>query len=96
MPYGVELERVADQPTTVKEAVWDFEKSLLEALVIVIIVSLLSLGWRTGIVVALSVPLVLSVVVIAMMALGWNLERISLGFADHRARFAGRRLDHRA
>jgi multidrug efflux pump subunit AcrB len=79
LPYGVELERVADQPTTVSEAVWDFERSLLEALVIVIIVSLLSLGWRTGIVVALSVPLVLSVVAIAMMALGWNLERISLG-----------------
>jgi multidrug efflux pump subunit AcrB len=79
LPYGVELDRVADQPTTVSEAVWDFERSLLEALVIVIVVSLLSLGWRTGIVVALSVPLVLSVVVIAMMTLGWNLERISLG-----------------
>ena len=79
LPYGVELERVADQPTTVSEAVWDFERSLIEALVIVIVVSLLSLGWRTGIVVALSVPLVLSVVAIAMMALGWNLERISLG-----------------
>ncbi|UHQ19381.1 efflux RND transporter permease subunit [Lysobacter sp. KIS68-7] len=79
LTYGVELERVADQPTTVSEAVWDFERSLIEALVIVIVVSLLSLGWRTGIVVALSVPLVLSVVAIAMMALGWNLERISLG-----------------
>ena len=42
---------MADQPTTVKEAVWDFERSLLEALVIVIVVSLVSLGWRTGIVV---------------------------------------------
>lgn len=79
LPYGVELERVADQPTTVKEAVWDFEKSLLEALTIVIIVSLLSLGWRTGIVVALSVPLVLGVVAMVMLAMGWNLERISLG-----------------
>lgn len=79
LPHGIELERIADQPTTVSEAVWDFEKSLLEALIIVIIVSLLSLGWRTGIVVAMSVPLVLSVVAIAMMAFGWNLERISLG-----------------
>ena len=79
LPYGAELERVADQPTTVSEAVWDFERSLLEALVIVIIVSLLSLGWRTGIVVALSVPLVLGVVAIVMLAMGWNLERISLG-----------------
>ena len=79
LPYGVELERVADQPTTVKEAIWDFERSLLEALIIVIIVSLLSLGWRTGIVVALSVPLVLGVVAMVMLAMGWNLERISLG-----------------
>ena len=79
LPYGIELERVADQPTTVKEAVWDFERSLLEALVIVIIVSLVSLGWRTGIVVALSVPLVLGVVALLMLAMGWNLERITLG-----------------
>ena len=79
LPYGVELEQVADQPTTVKEAVWDFERSLVEALVIVVIVSLLSLGWRTGIVVALSVPLVLCMVAIFMLGTGWNLERISLG-----------------
>ncbi len=79
LPHGVELERVADQPTTVKEAVWDFERSLLEALIIVIIVSLVSLGWRTGIVVAMSVPLVLGGVAIVMLAMGWNLERISLG-----------------
>jgi multidrug efflux pump subunit AcrB len=79
LAYGVELERIADQPTTVSEAVWDFERSLLEALIIVIIVSLVSLGWRTGIVVALSVPLVLGGVAIAMLGSGWNLERISLG-----------------
>ena len=42
-------------------------------------VSLLSLGWRMGVVVALSVPLVLGVVAIVMLAMGWNLERISLG-----------------
>ncbi|WP_445400778.1 efflux RND transporter permease subunit [Zobellella sp. An-6] len=79
LPYGVELELVSDQPTTVKEAVWDFERALVEALVIVVLVSLVSLGWRTGIVVALSVPLVLSMVAILMLAMGWNLERISLG-----------------
>ncbi|MDP9141938.1 MAG: efflux RND transporter permease subunit [Pseudomonadota bacterium] len=79
LPHGVELELVADQPTTVKEAVWDFERALVEALVIVVIVSLLSLGLRTGIVVALSVPLVLSMVAVVMLAMGWNLERISLG-----------------
>ena len=79
LPHGVELERVADQPTTVKDAIWDFERSLMEALIIVIAVSLASLGWRTGIVVATSVPLVLGGVAVVMLAMGWNLERISLG-----------------
>jgi multidrug efflux pump subunit AcrB len=79
LPHGVELERVADQPETVREAIWEFARSLLEALAIVLAVSLVSLGWRTGIVVALSVPLVLGVVAIVMLAAGWNLERISLG-----------------
>jgi multidrug efflux pump subunit AcrB len=79
LPYGVELERVADQPTTVAEAVWEFERSLMEALAIVLAVSLLSLGWRTGIVVGLAVPIVLGAVAIMMLAMGWNLERISLG-----------------
>ena len=41
LPHGVELERVADQPTTVKDSVWEFERSLMEALVIVVAVSLL-------------------------------------------------------
>ena len=79
LPYGVELERVADQPTTVSESVWEFERSLLEALAIVLAVCLLSLGWRPGIVVGLSVPLVLGVVAVFMLATGWNLERVSLG-----------------
>jgi multidrug efflux pump len=79
LPYGVELERVADQPTTVKDAIWDFERSLAEALIIVIAVSLASLGWRAGLVVATSVPLVLGAVAVLMLAMGWNLERISLG-----------------
>ncbi|WP_250501196.1 efflux RND transporter permease subunit [Caballeronia sp. GAWG1-5s-s] len=79
LPYGVELERVADQPTVVGESVWEFERSLLEALAIVLVVSLLSLGWRTGIVVGLSVPIVLGVVALVMLCMGWNLERVSLG-----------------
>ncbi|HSD42823.1 MAG TPA: efflux RND transporter permease subunit [Burkholderiales bacterium] len=79
LPYGVELERVADQPTTVSEAVWEAERSLLEALAIVLAVCLLSLGWRTGIVVGLSVPIVLGAVALVMLAMGWNLERVSLG-----------------
>ena len=79
LPYGVELERVADQPTTVSDAIWEFERSLLEALAIVLAVCLLSLGWRMGLVVAMSVPLVLAVVAMVMFAMGWNLERVSLG-----------------
>ncbi|MGZ8982255.1 MAG: efflux RND transporter permease subunit, partial [Burkholderiaceae bacterium] len=79
LPYGVELERVADQPTVVSESIWEFERSLIEAVVIVLAVSLLSLGFRTGIVVGLGVPIVLSVVAIVMLAMGWNLERVSLG-----------------
>jgi len=79
LPYGVELERVADQPTVVSESVWEFERSLMEALAIVLAVCLLSLGWRTGIVVGLSVPIVLGVVALVMLTMGWNLERVSLG-----------------
>jgi len=79
MPYGVELERVADQPTVVSESIWEFERSLLEALTIVLAVCLISLGWRIGIVVGLSVPIVLGVVALVMLAMGWNLERVSLG-----------------
>jgi multidrug efflux pump subunit AcrB len=79
LPYGVELERVADQPSVVAESIWEFERSLLEALAIVLAVCLLSLGWRTGIVVGLAVPIVLGVVALVMLAMGWNLERVSLG-----------------
>jgi multidrug efflux pump len=79
LPYGVELERVADQPKVVSESIWEFERSLMEALAIVLAVCLLSLGWRTGIVVGLSVPIVLGVVALVMLAAGWNLERVSLG-----------------
>ena len=72
MPYGVELERVADDPRPSGEAIWEFERSLLEALAIVLVVSFVSLGWRAGIVVAMSVPLVLGAVAIMMLATGWN------------------------
>jgi multidrug efflux pump len=70
LPHGVELERVAYQPTAVSESIWEFERSLMEALGIVLAVSLLSLGWRTGIMVGLSVPIVLGVVALVMLAMG--------------------------
>lgn len=79
LPVGVAVDKVADQPKVVDESVWEFEKSFLEALAIVLAVCFLFLGWRTGIVVATSVPLVLALVAIVMAAMGWNLDRISLG-----------------
>ncbi|NKI93715.1 efflux RND transporter permease subunit [Rhizobacter sp. SG703] len=79
LPAGVEVQQYADQPRVVVESVWEFERSFLEALAIVLAVSFLFLGWRTGIVVAASVPLVLGLVAGVMYAAGWNLDRISLG-----------------
>lgn len=79
LPLGFEISRVADQPQVVDESVFEFIRSFVEALVIVLAVSFLSLGWRTGIVVALAVPLVLAMVMTVMSALGMSLERISLG-----------------
>ena len=79
IPTGISIEQIADQPKTVQESVSEFLRSFGEALVIVLIVSFVSLGWRTGIVVGLSVPLVLAIVFIVMAATGINLDRITLG-----------------
>ncbi|MFG6441049.1 efflux RND transporter permease subunit [Roseateles sp. LKC17W] len=79
IPAGIEIQQYADQPRVVAESVWEFERSFLEALAIVLAVSFLFLGWRTGIVVAASVPLVLALVAAVMYAAGWALDRISLG-----------------
>ena len=79
LPVGVAVDKVADQPKVIDESVWEFERSFLEALAIVLAVCFLSLGWRTGIVVAASVPLVLALVATVMLIMGWNLDRISLG-----------------
>ncbi|MGJ0454735.1 MAG: efflux RND transporter permease subunit [Methylocystis sp.] len=78
-PVGIDIDQVADQPKVVEEAIGEFTRSFIEALVIVLGVSFVSLGFRTGIVVALSVPLVLAIVFIFMGPLGIDLQRISLG-----------------
>lgn len=78
-PLGVEIGSVSFQPKIVEESVGEFTRSFVEALVIVLAVSFLSLGMRTGIVVALSVPLVLAISLVIMNAMGMNLDRISLG-----------------
>lgn len=79
LPVGIEITQVADQPHIVDESVAEFLKTFVEALGIVLLVSFLTLGWRTGIVVALSVPLVLAIVFIVMYAGGLDLHRITLG-----------------
>lgn len=78
-PLGVDIDQIADQPKVVDAAIGEFTRAFLEALVIVLGVSFLSLGVRAGIVVALSVPLVLAIVFICMGPLGIDLQRISLG-----------------
>ena len=79
LPVGIEVTQIADQPHIVEELVSEFVKTFAEALIIVLVVSFLSLGWRTGIVVALSVPLVLAIVLLVMYAAGIDLHRITLG-----------------
>jgi multidrug efflux pump subunit AcrB len=79
VPQGINVEQIADQPLVVEHAVGEFTHSFIEALAIVLFVSFLALGWRTGIVVALSVPLVLGIVFMVMNAMGMDLHRITLG-----------------
>lgn len=76
---GVDVKLIADQPKVVEHAVGEFVHSFMEALVIVLFVSFLALGWRTGIVVALSVPLVLGIVFVVMNTMSLDLHRITLG-----------------
>ncbi len=79
LPVGIDVTQIADQPKIVEHSVAEFAESFVEALGIVLLVSFLSLGWRTGIVVALSVPLVLAIVFVVMYAAGLDLHRITLG-----------------
>ena len=79
LPVGVEFEQVSDQPGVVKLAVGEFMRSLLEAVAIVLLISFLSLGMRTGLVVALTIPLVLAATFLAMRWFGIDLHRISTG-----------------
>ncbi len=79
LPSGVEVHVVANQPEVVKGSITLFERSLTEAVLIVLAVSFLSLGWRTGTVVALSIPLVLAITFFMMKIFGIDLQRISLG-----------------
>src|SRR5882757_5553689 len=79
VPLGINVEQIADQPKVVERAVSEFVHSFIEALAIVLFVSFVALGWRTGIVVAASVPLVLAIVFIVMNTMSLDLHRITLG-----------------
>ena len=79
VPLGMSLSRIADQPRAVTSSVQEFVKALAEAVVIVLAVCFLSLGVRTGLVVALSIPLVLAMTFAAMHYFGIGLHKTSLG-----------------
>ena len=79
LPTGMQLRKVSDQPLAVTRSVDEFIKVLAEAVAIVLLVSFLSLGLRTGAVVALSIPLVLAMTFATMHWFGIGLHKISLG-----------------
>ncbi len=79
LPQGIDIHVVADQPEVVRQAVDLFMSSLSEAVLIVLAVSFMSLGLRTGTVVALSIPLVLAISFLLMELFGIDLQRVSLG-----------------
>lgn len=79
LPVGLEIHQVSNQPQVVEESIHEFMKTLTEAIVIVLAVSFLSLGWRTGLVVAFCIPLVLAGVFVGMYLLGIDLHKVSLG-----------------
>ena len=79
IPASLSLDQVSNQPHIVKESIGDFSQSLFEAIAIVLLVSFASLGIRTGIVVALTIPVVVSTTFVLMYENGIYLHKVSLG-----------------
>ena len=79
LPVGMQLSRIADQPAAVRDSVGEFVRVLAEAVIIVLLVSFFSLGLRTGLIVAVTIPLVLAMTFAAMQYFGIGLHKISLG-----------------
>ncbi|AXI44041.1 efflux RND transporter permease subunit [Sulfitobacter sp. SK011] len=79
MPIGITIHQVADQPHVVDEAVGHFIQALIEAVLIVLAVSFISLGVRAGLVVTITIPLVLAITFVILDYYGITLQRISLG-----------------
>jgi multidrug efflux pump subunit AcrB len=79
LPLGISLTKVTDQAVNISSAVDEFMVKFFFALVVVMLVCFLSMGWRVGIVVAAAVPLTLAMVFVVMLATGKNFDRITLG-----------------
>ena len=79
LPFGFELSQVANQSKAVENSINDFIESLFEAIVIVLVVCFLSLGLRSGGVIALCIPLVIAGVFVCMKMVGIDLHIVSLG-----------------
>ncbi|WP_366301876.1 efflux RND transporter permease subunit [Pseudomonas atacamensis] len=79
MPLGMTLSKVTDQAVNIDSAVGEFMVKFFVALLVVMLVCFLSMGWRVGVVVAAAVPLTLAIVFVVMAATGKNFDRITLG-----------------
>lgn len=79
LPTGVSFSKVTDQAVNIEESYNEFMVKFFVALVVVVVVSLISLGWRVGIVVAAAVPLTLAGVFVIMLLTGRDFDRITLG-----------------
>lgn len=79
LPAGLDVSQVSNQPKVVDDSISEFTRSLFEAIVIVLIVSFISLGVRSGIVVALTIPVVVASTFVGMYADGLELHKVSLG-----------------
>lgn len=79
MPLGMTLTKVTDQSVNISSAVDEFMIKFFVALLVVMVVCFVSMGWRVGVVVAAAVPLTLAIVFVIMEATGKNFDRITLG-----------------
>ncbi|SDJ53787.1 efflux RND transporter permease subunit [Variovorax sp. OV700] len=79
LPLGLSFTKVTDQSVNISASVDEFMVKFFAALLVVMLVSFLSMGWRAGLVVAAAVPLTLAVVFVVMAATGKNFDRITLG-----------------
>jgi multidrug efflux pump subunit AcrB len=79
LPLGVHLTKITDQTQNIQEAVGEFMEKFVMALAVVMLVCLISLGWRVGIVVAAAVPLTLATVLVVLLVTGRFFDRVTLG-----------------